>query len=53
YSTARTITQPSGGTSGGRPATLPQVTPESLVGGVRPYSLTDHIHEREAAWHLS
>ncbi|CAD6975191.1 unnamed protein product [Tilletia controversa] len=29
------------------------VTPESLGGGIRPYSLTDHIHEREAGFHLS
>ncbi|CAD6906002.1 unnamed protein product [Tilletia controversa] len=38
---------------GGRPVTLPKVTPESLGGGIRPYSLTDHIHEREAGFHLS
>lgn len=37
----------------GRPISLPKVTPDSLGGGVRPYSLTDHIHEREAAFHLS
>ncbi|KAM0746094.1 Arg-6 protein [Meredithblackwellia eburnea MCA 4105] len=30
----------------------PKVTPESLANGVRPYSLTDHIHEREAGYHL-
>ncbi|KAH7098256.1 acetylglutamate kinase ARG6 [Auriculariales sp. MPI-PUGE-AT-0066] len=36
----------------GRPVTLPKVTPTTLSGGVRPYSLTDHIHEREAAYHL-
>ncbi|KAF9231119.1 hypothetical protein BU15DRAFT_68601 [Melanogaster broomeanus] len=53
YSSAGTITQPSGGTSGDRPATLPKVTPETLAGGVRPYLLTDHIHEGEAAWHPS
>ncbi|KAF9232034.1 acetylglutamate kinase ARG6 [Melanogaster broomeanus] len=53
YSGARTITQAPEGTSDGRPVTLPKVTPESLAGGVRPYSLTDHIHEREAGWHLS
>ncbi|KAF9232187.1 hypothetical protein BU15DRAFT_67695 [Melanogaster broomeanus] len=53
YSGAGTITQAPEGTSGGRPVTLPKVTPESLAGGVRPYSLTDHIHEREAGWHLS
>ncbi|KII85432.1 hypothetical protein PLICRDRAFT_56680 [Plicaturopsis crispa FD-325 SS-3] len=37
----------------GRPTTVPKVTPQSLAGGVRPYSLTDHIHEREAGRHLS
>jgi N-acetyl-gamma-glutamyl-phosphate reductase/acetylglutamate kinase len=37
----------------GRPTTIPKVAPESLGGGVRPYSLTDHIHEREASYHLS
>lgn len=37
----------------GRPGSAPKVTPESLGGGVRPYSLTDHIHEREAGFHLS
>lgn len=26
---------------------------EDLKGGIRPYSLTDHIHEREASRHLS
>jgi len=39
--------------SDGRPITVPKVTPESLAGGFRPYSLTDHIHEREAGRHLS
>ncbi|KAF8841421.1 bifunctional acetylglutamate kinase/N-acetyl-gamma-glutamyl-phosphate reductase [Paxillus ammoniavirescens] len=53
YSGAGTITQPAAESSDGRPATLPKVTPASLGGGVRPYSLTDHIHEREAGWHLS
>ncbi|KAF8443657.1 acetylglutamate kinase ARG6 [Boletus edulis BED1] len=51
YSGAGTITQP--GEAGARPVTLPKVTPESLESGVRPYSLTDHIHEREAGHHLS
>ncbi|KAJ8082418.1 hypothetical protein PM082_008273 [Marasmius tenuissimus] len=37
----------------GRPVSLPKVTAESLAGGVKPYSLTDHIHEREAGHHLS
>ncbi|CAG7851818.1 Protein ARG5,6, mitochondrial Contains: RecName: Full=N-acetyl-gamma-glutamyl-phosphate reductase; AltName: Full=N-acetyl-glutamate semialdehyde dehydrogenase; Short=NAGSA dehydrogenase; Contains: RecName: Full=Acetylglutamate kinase; AltName: Full=N-acetyl-L-glutamate 5-phosphotransferase; AltName: Full=NAG kinase; Short=AGK; Flags: Precursor [Serendipita indica DSM 11827] len=37
----------------GRPTTTPKVPPDSLHGGIRPYSLTDHIHEREASVHLS
>ncbi|PSS37010.1 hypothetical protein PHLCEN_2v1152 [Hermanssonia centrifuga] len=37
----------------GRPTTEPKVTPDSLAGGVRPYALTDHIHEREAGRHLA
>ncbi|KAJ8488253.1 hypothetical protein ONZ45_g14014 [Pleurotus djamor] len=37
----------------GRPISIPKVTAESLGGGVRPYALTDHIHEREAGFHLS
>ncbi|PCH41924.1 acetylglutamate kinase ARG6 [Wolfiporia cocos MD-104 SS10] len=37
----------------GRPTTVAKVTPESLMGGLKPYSLTDHIHEREAGRHLS
>ncbi|KAI4293667.1 bifunctional acetylglutamate kinase/N-acetyl-gamma-glutamyl-phosphate reductase [Schizophyllum commune Loenen D] len=43
-----TVTDPDG-----RPASAPKVTAESLAGGVRPYALTDHIHEREAGFHLS
>ncbi|KAH9942704.1 bifunctional acetylglutamate kinase/N-acetyl-gamma-glutamyl-phosphate reductase [Amylocystis lapponica] len=39
--------------SDGRPTTAAKVTPEDLGGGVRPYALTDHIHEREAAHHLA
>ena len=39
--------------SEGRPTTLPKVSAESLGGGVKSYSLTDHIHEREAGYHLS
>jgi N-acetyl-gamma-glutamyl-phosphate reductase/acetylglutamate kinase len=31
----------------------PKVSPEKLAGGIKPYSLTDHIHEREAGNHLS
>lgn len=30
----------------------PKVAPESLKGGVKIYSLTDHIHEREASYRL-
>ena len=30
----------------------PKISPESLSGGIKPYSLTDHIHEREAGYHL-
>lgn len=37
----------------GRPTTIPKVTAASLGGGIKPYSLTDHIHEREAAYHLA
>ncbi|PFH49595.1 hypothetical protein AMATHDRAFT_62796 [Amanita thiersii Skay4041] len=37
----------------GKPGSAPKVTPESLKMGVKPYSLTDHIHEREAGYHLS
>ena len=51
YSGAGTVTGPKGPT--GRPTTLPKVSPESLHGGLRAYSLTDHIHEREAGRHLS
>jgi N-acetyl-gamma-glutamyl-phosphate reductase / acetylglutamate kinase len=37
----------------GMPTTVPKTTPDSLGGGIRPYALTDHIHEREAGRHLS
>lgn len=37
----------------GDPISLPKITPEALGGGVKPYALTDHIHEREAGFHLS
>lgn len=37
----------------GRSTTVPKVSAESLKGGIRPYALTDHIHEREAGHHLS
>jgi N-acetyl-gamma-glutamyl-phosphate reductase/acetylglutamate kinase len=42
-----------GSEKGGVVVTIPKVTPESLCGGVRPYALTDHIHEREAGHHLT
>jgi len=37
----------------GQPISNPKVPPKSLGGAIRPYSLTDHVHEREAGWHLS
>ena len=37
----------------GKAVTLPKVSAESLMGGVKPYALTGHIHEREAGHHLS
>ncbi|KAJ7080628.1 acetylglutamate kinase ARG6 [Mycena belliarum] len=37
----------------GRPTSAPKVSPESLAGGVRPYALTGHLHEREVGHHLS
>lgn len=37
----------------GQPTTVPKISAESLNGSVRPYALTDHIHEREAGVHLS
>lgn len=43
-----TVTDPDG-----RSTSAPKVAPESLGGGVRPYALTGHIHEREAGHHLS
>ncbi|OSD07681.1 acetylglutamate kinase ARG6 [Trametes coccinea BRFM310] len=51
YSGAGTVTGPTD--PDGRPTTVPKVTPESLHGAIRPYALTDHIHEREAGRHLS
>ncbi|KAH8109909.1 hypothetical protein DFH11DRAFT_1515034, partial [Phellopilus nigrolimitatus] len=50
YSGADTVTGEQD--SSGRPTTEPNVSPVSLHGGVRPYALTDHIHEREAKRHL-
>lgn len=40
-------------TPDGQPISNPKVPPESLGGAIRPYSLTDHVHEREAGRHLS
>jgi len=37
----------------GRAVALPKIAGESLGGGVKPYALTGHIHEREAGYHLS
>ena len=37
----------------GKAVSLPKVSAESLKGGVKPYALTGHIHEREAGYHLS
>ncbi|KAI0079212.1 bifunctional acetylglutamate kinase/N-acetyl-gamma-glutamyl-phosphate reductase [Panus rudis PR-1116 ss-1] len=51
YSGAGTVAGPP--EADGRPTTVPKVTPESLGGGIKPYSLTNHIHEREAGYHLS
>ena len=51
YSGAGTVTGPNA--PDGRPTTVAKVVPESLHGGLRPYALTDHIHEREAGRHLS
>jgi len=51
YSGAGTVTGPNDPT--GRPSTVPKVPPEGLHGGLKAYSLTDHIHEREAGRHLS
>jgi N-acetyl-gamma-glutamyl-phosphate reductase/acetylglutamate kinase len=37
----------------GRSTTIPKTGLDVLKGGVLPYALTDHIHEREASTHLS
>jgi len=50
YSGAGTVTATD---PDGRPTSVAKTTPESLGGAVRPYSLTGHIHEREAGFHLS
>lgn len=39
--------------AGTKTGSVPKVSAESLHGGVKPYALTDHIHEREAGFHLS
>lgn len=39
--------------AGTKSGNTPKITPESLRGGIKPYALTDHIHEREAAYHLA
>ncbi|KAJ3489433.1 hypothetical protein NLI96_g2111 [Meripilus lineatus] len=51
YSGAGTIPGPP--LPSGRPTTQPKISPESLNGSILPYSLTNHIHEREAGYHLS
>lgn len=40
-------------TPSGERKTVPKITPTDLAGGIRAYSLTDHIHEREAGHQLS
>ncbi|WVW79337.1 N-acetyl-gamma-glutamyl-phosphate reductase [Kwoniella bestiolae CBS 10118] len=37
----------------GRPKTVPKVSAQDLGLSIRPYTLTDHIHEREASAQLS
>ncbi|CAA7262520.1 unnamed protein product [Cyclocybe aegerita] len=51
YSGAGTIMENDPAT--GKLVTKPKVSAESLKGGIKPYSLTGHIHEREAGYHLS
>ncbi|TFY73915.1 hypothetical protein EWM64_g10097, partial [Hericium alpestre] len=51
YSGGGTVKGPTG--PDGRPTFVPKITPETLGGGVKPYALTGHIHEREASTHLS
>ncbi|EKD02365.1 hypothetical protein A1Q2_03331 [Trichosporon asahii var. asahii CBS 8904] len=36
----------------GHPKTVPKISQQDLEGSVRPYSLTDHIHERESSQQL-
>lgn len=58
YSGAGTKAAPSGSSSSSSSSsdttsgTVPKISPEDLKGGIRPYSLTDHIHEREASRQL-
>ncbi|SNX82317.1 probable ARG6 - n-acetyl-gamma-glutamyl-phosphate reductase [Melanopsichium pennsylvanicum] len=40
-------------TPSGERKTVPKISAEDLAGGIRAYSLTDHIHEREAGHQLS
>ncbi|KIM43485.1 hypothetical protein M413DRAFT_25849 [Hebeloma cylindrosporum] len=51
YSGAGTVLE--NDVASGKPITKPKVSPKSLEGGVKPYALTGHIHEREAGYHLS
>ena len=51
YNGAGTVAGPNDPT--GRLTTAPKVTSEGLHGGLRAYSLTDHIHERKTGTHLS
>lgn len=51
YSGAGTVAGAQG--PNGRPMNVPKISAEDLNGSVRPYALTDHIHEREAGAHLS
>jgi len=51
YSGAGTVVGPQD--PNGRPTSIPKISAEDLNSGVRPYALTDHIHEREAGAHLS
>ncbi|CED84752.1 acetylglutamate kinase arg6 [Phaffia rhodozyma] len=37
----------------GTPTTVSKIDPATLRSAIKPYSLTDHIHEREASHHLS
>lgn len=39
--------------AGTKSGNVPKISAEDLRGTIRPYALTDHIHEREAGYHLS